>query len=251
MQRYFISPEQMSEREATLRGDDAHHLMRVMRAAPGDNVVVSNGVDRECVAEVIELQKDAVRLSLVEERPMAGEPRAAVWIAQSLPKGDKLETVIQKGTEIGATAFLPFLSARTIVQYDAKKEAKRLERWRKIAKEAAEQAHRSKVPDVREPMQWKQLMALVREASFALFCYEKEHARTLKEALRQAKEAANGGPVLVIVGPEGGFTAEEAAEAEASGATPIGLGPRILRTETAGLVAASCILYELGEMGGE
>ncbi|MCI3919680.1 16S rRNA (uracil(1498)-N(3))-methyltransferase [Paenibacillus sp. TRM 82003] len=248
MQRYFVTPDNMLEDKAIVRGDDAHHLMRVMRAAPWDKVIVSNGVDRECLAEVVELYKENVTLRLVEERPMAGEPSVELWVAQSLPKGDKLELVIQKGTEVGVSAFVPFASARTIVQYDAKKEAKRLERWRKIAKEAAEQAHRSKVPDVRETLSWKQLLALKEKAALAMFCYEKENGRQLKDALQGAD--LRSGPILIVIGPEGGFTEEEAAEAERHGFAPIGLGRRILRTETAGLVAASCILYEAGEMGG-
>jgi 16S rRNA (uracil1498-N3)-methyltransferase len=241
----------MLEDKAIVRGDDAHHLMRVMRAEPGDKVIVSNGANRECLAEVVELYKENVLLKLLEERPMEGEPKLDVWIAQSLPKGDKLETVIQKGTEVGATAFLPFASARTIVQYDAKKEAKRLDRWRKIAKEAAEQAHRSKVPDVRDAMRWSDVLDAAESAQLALFCYEKESGgKQLKDALREARLEAGRGPVLVIVGPEGGFTEAEAAEAERRGCVPVGLGRRILRTETAGLVAAACILYESGEMGG-
>jgi 16S rRNA (uracil1498-N3)-methyltransferase len=247
MQRYFITPDNMLEDKAIVRGDDAHHLMRVMRAAPGDQVIVSNGADRECLAEVVELYKENVLLKIVEERPMAGEPRTQVWIAQSLPKGDKLETVIQKGTEIGASAFLPFVSSRTIVQYDAKKEAKRMERWRKIAKEAAEQAHRSKVPDVRETVSWKELLRISEEAALTVFCYEKEHALQLRTVLQESNIGT--GPVLIVVGPEGGFTEEEASEAERHGCRPVGLGSRILRTETAGLVAASCVFYETGELG--
>lgn len=250
MQRYFVMPDQMSEDKAVLRGGDAHHLVRVMRAAPGDTVIVSNGADRECLASVEELMKDEVLLKLLEDRPMAGEPKIPLWIAQSLPKGDKLETVIQKGTEVGVSAFLPFVSARTIVQYDAKKETKRLERWRKIAKEAAEQAHRGKVPEVRETASWKQLLSAAGEAELVLFCYEKEHGRQLKDVLTSANVAALSGPVLIVVGPEGGFTPEEAEEAEQCGFHLTGLGRRILRTETAGLVAASCILYEIGELGG-
>jgi 16S rRNA (uracil1498-N3)-methyltransferase len=251
MQRYFITLDNMLEDKAIIRGDDAHHLMRVMRAEPGDQVIVSNGLNRECLAEVVELYKENVLVKLLEERPMTGEPSTAVWIAQSLPKGDKLETVIQKGTEIGASAFLPFVSSRTIVQYDAKKEAKRLERWRKIAKEAAEQAHRSIVPDVRDTVSWKQLMNAAKEASMTLFCYEKENTRLLREVLQRADAESLEGPVMIVIGPEGGFTEEEAVEAERLGWIPVGLGRRILRTETAGLVAAACIMYELGEMGGK
>ncbi len=248
MQRYFIPPDDMLENKAVVSGDDAHHLIRVMRAAPGDQVILSDGAGRECLAEVVELNKDSALLRIVEERASESEPRASVWIAQSLPKGDKLETVIQKGTEIGAIRFVPFVSARTVVQYDARKEAKRLERWRKIAKEAAEQAHRGRVPEVNEPLSWRGLLALAKEADTALLCYEKEGGRQLRDEL--SGRDFTRGPVLVVIGPEGGFTDAEAAEAEAAGIVPVGLGRRILRTETAGLTALSCIMYETGEMGG-
>ncbi|WP_199621740.1 16S rRNA (uracil(1498)-N(3))-methyltransferase [Paenibacillus alkalitolerans] len=253
MQRYFIPAENYMEQQAIIRGDDAHHLMRVMRASPGDRVVISDGVNREALAEVVELYKENVLLRIVEERPMAGEPHTAVWIAQSLPKGDKLETVIQKGTEIGAVRFVPFMSARTVVQYDARKEAKRLDRWRKIAKEAAEQAHRGRIPEVDEPRSWKQLLELVPETALTLFCYEKEGAARLRDAVTAAQlrsEPSAGRPVLIVVGPEGGFTEEEAKAAEEAGCAVVGLGDRILRTETAGVVALSCLMYETGEMGG-
>jgi 16S rRNA (uracil1498-N3)-methyltransferase len=253
MQRYFIPAENFLEEKAIIRGDDAHHLMRVMRASPGDRVVISNGADREALAEVVEMYKENVLLRIVEERPISGEPRIPVWIAQSLPKGDKFETVIQKGTEIGAARFIPFVSARTVVQYDARKEAKRLDRWRKIAKEAAEQAHRGRIPGVDEPLSWKQLLELVPKTALALFCYEKEGGSLLRDAVTAAKlhERRGDGPVLIVIGPEGGFTEEEAKAAEEAGCAVVGLGPRILRTETAGIVALSCLMYETGEMGGK
>lgn len=249
MQRYFINPEDIRNNCAWLRGDDAHHLTRVMRAEPGTEVIVCDGSGREYVAKALAFQKDEVQLEIVEERESFGEPRIIVWIAQSLPKGDKLETVIQKGTEIGVSAFLPFVSARTIVQYDAKKEQKRLQRWRKIAKEAAEQAHRGRVPEVRGTVSWQQLVTHSKEAAVTIFCYEQASARQLKDVLQSVPRPLEG-PILLVIGPEGGFTDGEAAEAEAAGWLTAGLGRRILRTETAGLAAASCTMYEFGEMGG-
>jgi 16S rRNA (uracil1498-N3)-methyltransferase len=253
MQRYFIPPEQFGAMEATIAGDDAHHLIHVMRARTGDSIIVSNGLNREALAQIASIGKNAVTVKLVEDLPMNAEPKAQVWIAQSLPKGDKMELVIQKGTEVGAARFVPFLSARTVVQYDAKKEAKRLERWRKIAKEAAEQAHRNLIPEVDAPVSWSQLLALAKDADLALLCYEKESRQKLKTALKQAVEK-RGGPegmrILLAVGPEGGFTEQEAEEAERERFQIVGLGARILRTETAGIVGLTCILYETGEMGG-
>lgn len=253
MQRYFIPPGQLTETEAIVTGDDAHHIVNVMRARPGDSIIVSDGVSREARAVLTEIGKSRVAASVAEALPMTAEPVIHVTIAQSLPKGDKMETIIQKGTEIGAVRFVPFLSERTVVQYDDKKETKRLERWRKVAKEAAEQAHRNRIPAVEPPLAWERLLQSAREADAAFFCYEKETDSTLKEALRQAIAARGGAAgmsAFLIVGPEGGFSEREAQEARQAGCVPVKLGARILRTETAGMVGLTCLLYEAGEMGG-
>ncbi|GAA3403712.1 16S rRNA (uracil(1498)-N(3))-methyltransferase [Paenibacillus hodogayensis] len=253
MQRYFVPPAQLTDGEAIVTGDDAHHIATVMRARVGDSMIVSDGTSREALAVIAELGKGRVTAKVAEWLPMNAEPAIRVTIAQSLPKGDKMETIIQKGTEVGAVRFVPFLSERTVVQYDAKKEAKRLERWGKIAKEAAEQAHRNRVPAVDAPRSWKELLQSVREADAALFCYEKEQGSMLKEAVQRAIAShggADGMNILLIVGPEGGFSEREAEEAEAAGCVPVRLGARIMRTETAGVVGLTCLLYEAGEMGG-
>ncbi|MEF3304610.1 16S rRNA (uracil(1498)-N(3))-methyltransferase [Paenibacillus sp. GYB003] len=253
MQKYFVPPEQLTEAEAVITGEDAHHLANVMRARVGDSIKVSDGATREATATVAEIAKNRIVARVDELHPPTAEPAIRVTIAQSLPKGDKMETVIQKGTEIGAVRFVPFVSERTVVAYDAKKETKRLERWQKIAKEAAEQAHRGRVPEVEAPLAWKQLLQAAGEADAAFFCYEKEAGSMLRTALRSAiasRGGTDGMRVLLIVGPEGGFTEREAQEAEQAGCVPVKLGARILRTETAGMVGLACVLYEAGEMGG-
>ncbi|MEO3947352.1 RsmE family RNA methyltransferase [Gorillibacterium sp. CAU 1737] len=275
MQRYFLPPEGFEQDRIVITGDDAHHLIRVMRAEPGDEVICCDGLGRAVLARLTEIGKTEVSAIATQELPQTGEPSVELWIAQSLPKGDKLETVMQKGTELGATRFIPFLSERTVVQYDAKKEEKRLDRWRKIVKEAAEQSHRSVVPEVLAPLSWKALLKLIGEVELAVLCYEKESGLQLRSLLREigdlreksATEAATPSAqtegtatstsrptkrprILVIVGPEGGITEREAEEAEQAGARSTGLGPRILRTETAGMAATACIMYEYGEMGG-
>lgn len=247
MQRYFIAKEQFHPASVQITGDDVHHLLKVMRAKLGDKVICSDGLSREAIVKIIEVHKEVITASIIEELAMDHEPSAEVWIAQSLPKLDKLETVIQKCTEIGASRVIPFSSERTVVQYDEKKQAKRHERWSKIAKEAAEQAHRNRVPMIDTPMSWKQLLKLVPDVQLALICYEKDTHNTFKTILEQNSPLKK---ILIIVGPEGGFTTQEIEQAEAAGCHTIGLGKRILRTETAAMVALTCILYESGEMGG-
>ncbi|BBH21310.1 ribosomal RNA small subunit methyltransferase E [Paenibacillus baekrokdamisoli] len=258
MQRYFVTPEQLGESQVVLTGDDAHHIGRVMRMEAGDTIIISDGKERVAEAIISSVAVGRVEADISAWLPIDSEPRWSVTVAQSLPKGDKMELVIQKGTEIGAASFIPFQSERMIVQYDDKKEAKRLERWSKIAKEAAEQAHRSRIPAVESVMTWRKLIAALAAYDLALFCYEKEGGiggAGLRDAVRayrenQGKSEAEQLKVLLIVGPEGGFTEREAAEAEAAGAIIVGLGKRILRTETAAMVGLACLMYESGEMGG-
>jgi len=257
MQRYFIAAEQFSDSEIRLIGDDAHHAARVMRTKPGDKFIVSDGESRTALVAVLEASATLVTAEIVEMLGNDSEPKWAITLAQSLPKGDKMELVIQKGTEIGAYAFVPFQSERMVVQYDAKKEAKRIERWSKIAKEAAEQAHRSRVPAIEPLHSWRELIKSMSNYDLVLFCYEREghlaHGRGVRSAINDwtAQTGAMSSPkVLLIIGSEGGFTDREADEAEAAGAVLVGLGRRILRTETAGIVGLTCLLYESGEMGG-
>jgi 16S rRNA (uracil1498-N3)-methyltransferase len=257
MQRYFVAPEQMTGTAVTLTGEDARHLGTVMRAKPGDTFIACDGRGRDVLAKVAAVGRDTIEAVAVRPLTSSAEMAWKVTVAQSLPKGDKLETVIQKGTEAGAYAFQPFLSRRTVVQYDDRKEAKRLERWRKIAKEAAEQSHRSVVPDVRPVCGWKELIRSMAGYDAVIFCYEEEGRagnglRSALSGFRSGRDPDRGPPsVLLVVGPEGGFAPEEAEEAAAAGAVPAGLGKRILRTETAALYALACIAYESGELGGE
>lgn len=259
MQRYFIAPEHYTEETVTISNDDAHHLVRVMRAKEGDQVIVSDGISREALVRIRLLEKDRVIADIIENLPMNNEPGVEVWIAQSLPKGDKMELVIQKGTEIGADRFIPFASERTVVQLDPKKEGKKIERWQKIAKEAAEQAHRNRVPVVEMPLSWKALLQLAAQADAAWICYEKENGLQLRHEIGSAlssvelqseKQPNRRAKLLLIVGPEGGFSEREVEAAEAAGCRSVSLGKRILRTETAAMVGLTCILYESGEMGG-
>lgn len=256
MQRYFVPATQMGHGSVTLEGDDARHAAAVMRSKPGDCFIACDGEGRDVLAKILTVDKENVQAEIIEHLLTNAEMAWQVTVAQSLPKGDKLETVIQKGTEAGAFAFQPFLSQRTVVQYDDRKEAKRIDRWRKIAKEAAEQSHRSVVPLIHAVVSWKANLAGFAEFDLVLFCYEEEGKtggglRDVLSSFRSDLSVTTRTPrVLIVVGPEGGFTAQEAEQAKASGAMLIGLGRRILRTETAALYALACLAYESGELGG-
>ncbi|RKP55202.1 16S rRNA (uracil(1498)-N(3))-methyltransferase [Cohnella endophytica] len=255
MQRYFVPPALMGQQSVMLEGDDARHAAAVMRSKPGDCFIACDGCGRDVLAKITSIDKETVKADIIETLSRRAEMAWKVTVAQSLPKGDKLETVIQKGAEAGAAAFRPFLSHRTVVQYDERKEAKRIDRWRKIAKEAAEQSHRSIIPSIEAVATWKAMLALFAEYELVLFCYEEEgrSGGGLKDILSGFKASLPDSAeprILIVVGPEGGFTQQEADQAASSGAKLVGLGTRILRTETAALYALACLAYESGELGG-
>ena len=260
MQRYFVSPAQFNGQSITITDDDAHHIIRVMRMKEDDQVIVSDNAKRTVIAKIVEFGSHEVKLEVVDEHVQTTEPQWQVSIAQALPKGDKMELIVQKCTEIGAVQFVPFESQRVIVQYDHKKEAKRIERWQKIVKEAAEQSHRNKIANVETTKTFKQLLEMFSSYNLVLFCYEEtgkgKEGQAIKDVLQTFKaeieEQEQSSPIriLVVAGSEGGFTEQEAQLAKDAGAKLVGLGKRILRAETAGIVALTCIMYESGEMGG-
>lgn len=246
MQRYFVDSTQIGSDRITVRGEDVHHIKNVLRMTAGDQLICCDGKGTDYLAELESVADDGIHCRILESMPSRGEPRIQVSVAMSLPKGDKLDWVMQKGTELGAASFLPFTSVRTVVKLNGKKAEKKRGRWCRIVKEAAEQSHRGQIPDVEPVIGWRPLLDRFSSFDRVLFAYEKGR-RPLGEALREFP----GQHLLVVVGPEGGFTATEAEEAVAAGALPIHLGPRILRAETAPLALLSCIHYSYGEMGGE
>lgn len=246
MQRYFLPANAFTGSHIRLTGDEVHHLKNVMRNKPGDRIIVCNEDGYDYVCEIQEMNHYQIDCKLVEKSRSQGEPKTRITIAQSLVKGDKFEWIVQKGTEIGAGSFQPFRSVRSVVKINAQKETKKRERWQRIAKEAAEQSHRGKIPKVEPVLSWTALLDEIEKFSLALIAYEKGGI-----PLNQVMTESHAEEILLLIGPEGGFTEEEINEAHTRGAIPITLGPRILRTETAPLVALSCMLFSRHELGGE
>ncbi|MBA4600767.1 16S rRNA (uracil(1498)-N(3))-methyltransferase [Thermoactinomyces mirandus] len=246
MQRYFIPADVLNGSHVRLTGDEVHHIRNVMRNRPGDRIIVCFEDGYDYVCEIQDLNHHQIDCIVVEKFPSQGEPQTKITIAQSLVKGDKLEWIVQKGTEIGASSFQPFHSARSIVKINAPKEMKKRERWQRIAKEAAEQSHRGKVPAVLPVLPWNAILDKIEKFPLSLIAYEKGGI-----PINQAMAGSQADEILLLIGPEGGFTEDEVNGAHAKGAIPITLGPRILRTETAPLVALSCMLFYRNELGGE
>jgi 16S rRNA (uracil1498-N3)-methyltransferase len=245
MQRYFITSTQLVGDIIIITGDDVHHIRTVMRNRVGDVFICClMGFDYQ--VEVVEITSTSVTCHIIERFPSVGEPKIQVTIAQGLPKGEKIEWIFQKGTELGAAKFLPFSSERTVVKLDAKKAEKKQTRWKKIVKEAAEQAHRGRIPEVLLPVAWDKLMGEIPQYDIALIAYEKGG-----QALSEVLSSPPINSILLIIGPEGGFSEQEVLEATEQGASPITLGNRILRTETAAISLLTCVMYAKNELGGE
>ncbi len=244
MQRYFFSPKQIDGNEIIIQGDDVHHIKSVMRFQPGDTILLCDGEGFDYPAEIIQIQKEGVTCRIKRKIPSVGEPRLQITVAQSLPKGDKMDWVLQKGTELGVTSFFPFTSQHSIVQLSPNKAVKRLQRWQRIVKEAAEQSHRGRIPSVAPLCDWQGLLTEVPRFDQCFIAYE-GGGISLTEALVPPPSYSS---VLVIIGPEGGFSTSEIEQAKEAGAVPLSLGPRILRTETASLVLVTCLLYVSGDM---
>ncbi|MFC0473449.1 16S rRNA (uracil(1498)-N(3))-methyltransferase [Halalkalibacter kiskunsagensis] len=244
MQRYFVAKEQMTEQQVQIIGDDVKHILRVMRMDVGDEIICSDNDSRTVRCCISSKADNEIIADILEKLRPDTELPVQVTIAQGLPKGDKLELIVQKGTELGASGFLPYVAVRSIVKWDQKKASKKLERLGKIAKEAAEQSYRERIPVIHNICSLAQLKKELSSYDTVILAYE-ETAKSREQAqLGKALTAlSSGGSILIIIGPEGGITEDEFKQLTEAGAIACGFGPRILRTETASLYALSAISY--------
>ena len=248
MPRFFVDVDQITEGEITLLGDDAHHISRSLRMAAGETITVSDGKGTEYHCELTDFLPDRVVAKILESCPCKTEPpyRAVVW--QALPKGEKLDSIIQKSVECGADRVSLFESSRCIVRVKDGDRGKKDDRRNRIALEAAKQCGRGVIPRVEAPVSFDRAVEMAAKADLALFCYEGEGTEPLPVILKRFaktldKDAAP--TISLMVGSEGGFSESEVARAKAAGMQVTGLGKRILRTETAAAFVLGCLSYEL------
>jgi 16S rRNA (uracil1498-N3)-methyltransferase len=241
MTRFFVRPDQISGSTAALDEDDAYHLRVVLHAAPGEPVAILDGTGCEYAGRLEQIGKTRAMVRIGEPSFPETEPRTRIAVAQALPKmADKMEQVLQHGTEIGVSAFLPFACDRSPTHLTGERQAKRLTRWRSIIKTAAEQSHRSRLPELRMEDSLEDVLASARGHDLTLLAHP-DSRLSLPDVLQGRAARA----ILVMIGPEIGFTQNEVAAAERGGAAVVSLGPRILRTETAALVIVSQLIYAL------
>ena len=243
MHRFFIPKPYKQEMQIT--GRDAHHIMDVLRMGTGDQlqVVADDGIS--FLGEIAAVSSNTVAVSAKEILRETHEPDVRISLLQGLAKGEKMDLIIQKAVEIGVADIFPVAMTHSVVVLEPSKAEKKVERWQKIAEAAAKQSKRDSIPAVHEVMALGQVLQK-EKWDLLLVAYESENRVSLKEALQAHKEAKTVG---VVIGPEGGLSTEEVEDAQKQGGIAVSLGRRILRTETAGLVAATAILYETDNLG--
>ncbi len=246
MRRFLISTPIGTENTVVITGDLYHHMAHVLRMKMGARVLLADGAGREFVGSVSQVDDESISVAIEENLPVP-DPLSgpAITLLQGLPRADKLEFILQKCTELGAAGIIPFVGARSVARVPAERLGEKLERWRRIAKEAARQSHRSSVPDISFAGGLQESLRLVDHPLKLLF-WEEEKSATLKKALADMQQPRR---IAVIIGPEGGLTAEEAASAVKCGFIPVSLGRRILRTETAGLAILAILQFYWGDIG--
>lgn len=251
MPRFFVEPSAVSGDTVVLTGANAHHAAYSLRLAPGDRIKVCDQATAY-LCEMVSFDSDSATARILSAAPIDTEPPFAAHLFQALPKGDKLDTVIQKAVECGVCAVTPFESSRCIVRAKPEAEERKTERRRRIAEEASKQCGRGIIPTVHPTIPFASALEAARDADLILFCYEGQEVTPLPAVLEQAQPALLAAErdgrkpsVAIFVGSEGGFSPEEAAAAREAGASMTGLGKRILRTETASGFVLSCLIYAL------
>lgn len=244
MPRFFVSEEQIKGDVVTIVGDDAHHISRSLRMAVGENITVCDGKkEYSCVLENF---SDNVIAKIIKSCEVKSEMPCRIKLFQALPKGDKLDMIIQKAVECGAFEITTFESERCIVRSKTDSEDKKLERRSRIAFEAAKQCGRGIIPKVNKTLSFDKMLDMATQNDLILFCYEGDDVSPLGGILRGlgGQDWARNKDIAVIIGSEGGFSEDEVQSAKNIGAIVVGLGSRILRTETASTFALSCLVYE-------
>jgi 16S rRNA (uracil1498-N3)-methyltransferase len=247
MTRVFVDPERLAADLVTLADEDHRYLMRVLRLELGDLVTMFDGVSAEADGRITRIGPRAVELKVEARRNMGAESRLTLTLIQALAKGEKLDLVVQKATELGVSRIFPVTSSRSIPQLEAMRAIGRRTRWQKIAREAARQCGRTDVPSIEVVTPLPTAMHAVPKDALRIILWEGARGTKLEQVLPTADQPRPV-EVAVAIGPEGGFSNAEVESAKAAGFVPAGLGPRILRTETASLAALAILQHRLGDL---
>ena len=239
MHRFFVSPGCIKGRHATLQGDVVSQISRVLRMSPGDEVALLDNSGKEYRVRLSSFRNDQIEGDVVSVVECQGECETRVTLYQSMLKGDKFQWVLEKGTELGVSAFVPLICQRAVPRQRDRWHTSRYPRWRKIVAEAAEQSGRCVLPEVREPIDFQEACEKAKGQGVSIIPWEREQTQSLRSLLGDIASHQ----VNIFIGPEGGFEDGEVAYARSCGIVPVSLGKRILRSETASIVAVAAVLY--------
>lgn len=243
MQQFFAEPSRIRDGRIWLAGPDVNHIRNVLRMKPGDDVRVSDGNGSVFLCCISAYEEKTAVLDILRELDPDTELPSKIFLFQGLPKGDKMDLIVQKAVELGVYSVIPFAAKRSIVKLDDKKAQKRQQRWQAIAKGAAEQSGRSLIPEIGRVQTFAEALEAASALDVVLIPYELE--KGIVRTTQLLENITPGQSVGIFIGPEGGFEEEEVARAKAAGAEPVTLGKRILRTETAGMAILSILMYHL------
>lgn len=246
MYRFFIPASWIAGGKAVILEPFARQVERVLRLAPGDRIVLLDDTGWEYTLRLDRIRPGQVEGDIVEKHLCESEPKAGVVLYQSIIKATAFEWVLQKGTELGVKGFVPVFASRTVAGREEASPAK-VERWRRIIREAAEQSGRCRLPVLEPAVSFDNALQVASRSGVCIFPWESAVSGSLREALAEVRE--RGGSANILIGPEGGFTSVEAGKAQKYNCKVVTLGRRILRAETAAVVSVGIVLHELGELG--
>ena len=244
MYRFYVSTDQLAEKEVFISGGDVNHIKNVLRLEVGDWIVACDGNGTDYVSRIQSICSDEVVASIEKVQPTGTELPVRITLFQGMPKKDKLELIIQKAVELGACEIVPVMTKRTVVKLsEEKKINKRLERWQSIAYAAAKQCDRGIIPTVHKPVSYEEALAMADQLDYNVIPYELQTG--MEEARKIVDQACKQRSLGIFIGPEGGFEPEEVERAMTRNIHPMTLGKRILRTETAGMALLSILMFQM------
>lgn len=251
MHKFFTHANNINEHEGKILGEDVKHIYKVLRLNELDKIIINNCLGQEYLCEISSITKEEVNFKIIEKLENNNESPVQIYLFQGLPKAQKMDFIVQKGTELGILKFIPVVTSRVDVKLNG--EFKKIDRLNRIALEAAKQSKRTIIPEVTNPIAFEEILEQVKLMDLFIVPYENKinyGIKTLVNELKERKAIDSIKKIGILIGPEGGFEEKEILDLENMGAYIVTLGKRILRTETAGFTATSLIQYELGDLGG-
>jgi 16S rRNA (uracil1498-N3)-methyltransferase len=242
MGKFFVSRECIKGDIAVIGGDQAHHILDVMRLKKGERIQAFDGTGRLYEGKILDTAPGSLKLKIERVREYAHKSNLAVTLVQALPKRNRMDYVIEKSTELGVDAVIPISTARTIVKLDQQRQALRKIRWQKLARDAAKQCTRTTIPKISGLALWEDVLSILVDFDLKLLACLSEDCRSLKDVLQAQNKAKR---IALFIGPEGDFSPEEISQARQQGCIAVSLGGNVLRTDTACLCALAMINYEL------